>query len=154
MAGPKPKADWIAIEGEFRAGKRALQAIASDHGITEGAIRARAKKLAWIRDPEGTKRERVKAMMSGITAEGTNYASRNLESEAQQDADDMGLGLAVARKVLRRLGEMVDLCDNPKDLKIVAEANKIAVETIRRIRGLDEAQTDTTVVIGNPRSFD
>lgn len=36
----------------------------------------------------------------------------------------------------------------------VVNSFKIAIETIRRIRGLDEVQTDTTVVIGNPRSFD
>lgn len=143
----KPKADWISIEGEFRAGRRSLREMASDHGITEGAIRKRAKAEGWIRDPAGTKREQVKAIMAGAgTHAGTQYAAETIAAEAQQDADDMGLGLQVARKTLRRLSDMVDQCDTPKDVKIVAEANKIAIDTIRRIRGLDDATgPDVTV---------
>ena len=143
----KPKCDWIAIEGEFRAGKRSLREMASNHGITEGAIRKRAKAEGWIRDPAGAKRERVKAIMAGAgTHEGTQYAAETIALEAQHDADDMNLGLSVARKVLRRLQDVAEECDNPKDLKTVAEANKIAIETIRRIRGLDDAAPPDSVV--------
>ena len=142
------KADWIAVEGEYRAGKRSLREIAADHGISEGAIRKKAKAGGWLRDPSGAKRERVKAIMAGAgTQEGTQYATRTLETEAAQDATDMGLGLDVARACLRSLRDMAPMCDNPKDLKVVAEANKIAVETIRRIRGLDDAPVTDAIVI-------
>ena len=47
----KPRAEWIAIEGEFRAGKRSIREIADDYGITDTAIRKRAKAHGWLRDP-------------------------------------------------------------------------------------------------------
>jgi hypothetical protein len=58
----------------------------------------------------------------------------------------MRSGLAVARKCIGRLKLVVEVADDPKDIKVIAEANRIAVETIRRIRGLDDA-TDTSVMV-------
>lgn len=144
--------DWIAIEGEYRAGKRSIRDIANDHAISEGAIRKKAKATGWMRDPSGAKRERVKAIMAGAgTQGGTQYALRTLEQEAALDAADMGLGLDVARACLRSLQSMAQACDNPKELKLVAEANKITIDTIRRIRGLDD--TTGTAEIEIVRSY-
>ena len=42
--------DWERIEAEYRAGVLSLREIASQHGITEGAIRKRAKRDGWARD--------------------------------------------------------------------------------------------------------
>ena len=42
--------DWEAIESAYRAGVMSLREIASQHGISEGAIRKRAKKDNWTRD--------------------------------------------------------------------------------------------------------
>lgn len=41
--------DWNLIETAYRAGARSLRGIASEQGITEGAIRARARKAGWVR---------------------------------------------------------------------------------------------------------
>ena len=41
---------WNVIEADYRAGIKPLRTIASTHGITEGAIRKRAKKEDWQRD--------------------------------------------------------------------------------------------------------
>lgn len=45
-----PSADWEAIERDYRAGLMSLREIAGQHGITEGAIRKRAKRDGWERD--------------------------------------------------------------------------------------------------------
>lgn len=44
---------WPTIEREYRAGIKALRVLAEEHGITEGAIRKRAKKEDWARDLSG-----------------------------------------------------------------------------------------------------
>ncbi|MBQ4924947.1 hypothetical protein FDK33_07170 [Citrobacter werkmanii] len=44
------KPDWEAIETAYRAGVMSLREIASQHGISEGAIRKRAKRNDWSRD--------------------------------------------------------------------------------------------------------
>lgn len=46
----KQQADWERIESEYRAGILSLREIAARQGITEGAIRKKAKRLGWPRD--------------------------------------------------------------------------------------------------------
>jgi hypothetical protein len=72
--------------------------------------------------------------------------------EATQDVADMNTGLAVARKSMQKLLAMVDAVDQPKEVKLIVEANKIAVETIRKIRALDddaEGATNVTVEVSD-----
>lgn len=45
--------DWEAIEREYRAGIRSLRDIADQFGVTEGAIRKRARRDGWERDLSG-----------------------------------------------------------------------------------------------------
>lgn len=139
--------DWIAVEGAYRSGSGSLREIAANNGITEGAIRARAKKHGWMRDPEGTKREQVKALLSGAAQNATHCALRNIEEAAHQDAADMNMGLSVARRVLASLSALAVTSEEAKDLKVIAETNKIAIETIRRIRGLDEAGAKADITV-------
>lgn len=47
---PAKKADWERIETDYRAGVKSLREIAGEHGISEGAIRKRAKRDGWVRD--------------------------------------------------------------------------------------------------------
>lgn len=44
------KPDWEAIESAYRAGLLSIREIASQHGITHGAINKRAKRNGWERD--------------------------------------------------------------------------------------------------------
>lgn len=43
------KPDWEAIESAYRAGVLSLRDIGAQYGVTEGAIRKKAKKLEWVR---------------------------------------------------------------------------------------------------------
>ena len=45
-----PAPDWERIELDYRAGIKTLRQIAGEHGISEGAIRKRAKRDDWTRD--------------------------------------------------------------------------------------------------------
>jgi hypothetical protein len=42
--------DWEGIEREYRAGQLSLREIGREYGVSEAAIRKRAKKEAWSRD--------------------------------------------------------------------------------------------------------
>jgi len=46
----KPAAHWPTIEADYRAGVKSVRQIASEHGISEGAVRKRAKTQTWTRD--------------------------------------------------------------------------------------------------------
>ncbi|MGZ0799630.1 hypothetical protein ACXNAL_00140 [Kluyvera ascorbata] len=53
------KPDWEAIETAYRAGVMSLREIASQHSISEGAIRKRAKRDDWSRDLNAKVKERA-----------------------------------------------------------------------------------------------
>lgn len=53
------KHDWEAIESAYRAGLMSLREIAGKHGISEGAIRKRAKRDDWSRDLAAKIQERA-----------------------------------------------------------------------------------------------
>ncbi len=46
----KANIDWSAIEKEFRAGVKSNRQIADEHGVTETAIRKKAKSYGWVKD--------------------------------------------------------------------------------------------------------
>ena len=47
---PKPTAHWPTIEADSRAGVKSVRQIAREHGLSEAAIRKRAKSDGWTRD--------------------------------------------------------------------------------------------------------
>lgn len=53
------KPDWEVIETAYRAGVMSLREIASQHSISEGAIRKRAKRDDWSRDLNAKVKERA-----------------------------------------------------------------------------------------------
>lgn len=135
--------DWLAIEGAYRAGILPLREIGDLYGVSEAAIRKKAKQNDWLRDPTGTKREIVKGLIAGITTGSSpesaqEFAKRTIYEEAENDKQYMGDCLGVAVKAVAKLNAMIDDAAEPKDIKIIVDANKAAMETIRRIRGLDD----------------
>ena len=136
MMGARNKADWEAIEAQYRANVTSTNELAKRHGISEGTTRARAKKHGWVKDAEGTKRRLVKERLSGITKDVANYEVRKIiEDEADIDVRDMRNCLDVARAILNKQMSMVAMIEDVRELKIAAETLKINMETIRRIRG-------------------
>ena len=130
--------DWIAVEGAYRAGIKTLREIAAEYGTAPSTIKSRAKRHGWVQDASGTKRRIVADRMSGIAHGVAQNAMCEIQSAATQDIDDMDSGLSVARTCLRRLLVMAEHAEDVREIKSIVESNKIAIETIRRIRGLDD----------------
>jgi hypothetical protein len=109
----------------------------------EPTLRREAKKRGWIKGATETKRQTVKDALAGLptdlTKTLTNDEVRQKQAEeAALDVNDMRSGLELFRTILRRCVEMAGTVEAAKDVKIVAEAGKTAIDGIRRIRGLDE----------------
>ena len=137
--------DFGAAELDYRAGGYSVNALAAKHGIPEPTLRRHAKREGWTRGTSDVKRELVREAMAGlpldeqVTNDLTNSAVRQIQiTEASQDVQDMNTGLSVARACMDKLLLMVEQVDNPNDVKRIVEANKGAVETIRKIRALDD----------------
>lgn len=55
--------DWERIEAQYSAGSMSLREIASEHGLTEGSIRKRAKRDSWTRDLTAKVRAKADALV-------------------------------------------------------------------------------------------
>lgn len=132
--------DWLAIEGEYRSGKKSVRAIAEEYGVTEGTIRARAKKGGWARDPAGQQREKVKAHFAGVTQSVTHDAVRKIEAAAERAIKDNELALVNAELALQRVNDALSQKGilESGDLKRYSETNLINLNVIRTIFTLND----------------
>lgn len=81
------KPDWEAIETAYRAGVMSLREIAAQHGISEGAIRKRAKRDDWSRDLAAKVKERADDLVR--KAEVTKGASDVQQTVSHMPDDDV-----------------------------------------------------------------
>jgi hypothetical protein len=92
-AHPAKAADWERIELDYRAGIKTLRQIGGEHGISEGAIRKRAKRDDWTRDlseriqDKAEQLVRKEAVRSTVRAESTISERQVVEANAQAVAD-------------------------------------------------------------------
>lgn len=93
-AAPGPRSpDWECIELDYRAGIKTLRQIAEAHGITEGAIRKRAKRDEWTRDLSGRIQDkaeqlvRKEAVRSEVRTERTASEREVVDANARAVAD-------------------------------------------------------------------
>lgn len=158
-AGEPAQYDFDAAEREYHAGGWTINALANKYGIPEATLRRYSKKHGWVKGNVDLKRTMVREAMAGfsldeqVTDNLTIEHVRQLRSDAAaQDVADMNMGLTVARKCMAALLVMVEQVDHPKEVKLIVEANKGAVETIRKIRSLDAdegPEATVTVDIGD-----
>ncbi len=148
MARPsaiKPEQIESAIRDYLGSSNLAVTAIADRHGVPATTLRREIRKRGIVRTsaPE-QKRRRVEEHFAGglaDTGQIPRQTDRTVEEEAERDIEDMEDALSVARACIKRLLAIIEGLADPRDIKTVAEANKLAMESIRRIRGLD-AQVD------------
>lgn len=83
----KPKIDWGAIERDFRAGMLSLREIGRRFGVTEGAIRKKAKAESWTRNLAEKVRTAVREKL--VRADGTQ-SQRATDEEVVEAAAEIG----------------------------------------------------------------
>lgn len=149
--------DWIAIELDYRAGIKTLRVIAGEHGITEGAIRKRAKKEDWERDLAAkiaAKTEsivRKSAVREEVRKEGAAYENAVVMANAEMRAatlmrhrrdfqrlQDMCEALtdelatqSICKQEIARLAEIVSMASDGDQ-----ESADFAMKTISKTLGL------------------
>ena len=69
----KPAIDWEAVEREYRAGQLSNRMIAEKHGISDTAIRKRAKRDRWERERAARQQEPVRLVSDELDRAGFVY---------------------------------------------------------------------------------
>lgn len=83
--------DWEAIEREYRAGQLSIREIASQHGISDTAIRKKAKAKGWARDLTEQVQKRVRS-------ETVRKTVRETDVQTAEKADDDEIIEAAAKR--------------------------------------------------------
>ncbi len=117
----KKPVDWEVVEKHYRAGMKSLRTIAEENGITEGAIRKRAKRDKWTRNLEKKIQERAqeKVRREAVRAPGTQLTPKTEQEtvEAYSDVvasvdmiqrDDVKAALDISRANLQEIALTVD----------------------------------------------
>lgn len=89
------KPDWEAIETAYRVGLLTLREIASQHGITHGAINKRARRDGWERDLRAKIQAKADALVS--RREVSRKVSKEKMDTERALVDANGEAIAVVR---------------------------------------------------------
>lgn len=143
MAG-RPKlsaADWLEAEALFRAGALSNQEIASRFGVSETAIRQRARKAGWLRASADARQQLVEGKLLEQRAEGADASGLNIgqiaELQAADDARVLTEAAELFRDGIRQAREMLPHCGTPDQIKKVMDAGQVAAVGYMRVRRLD-----------------
>lgn len=114
---------WGKIEADYRAGVKSLRQIAADHGISEGAIRKRAKKEDWERDLAQKVQAKADALVRKATVrEEVREKNRVPESVIVEDNANAVAHVMLSQRTdiqrnrklaMKLLDELEGQCDNP-----------------------------------------
>lgn len=97
MTSPSPRKeiDWEAIEREYRAGQLSVREIARQFGITDTAIRKKAKEFGWERSLADKVREAVREKLVRI---GSQEQRAQTDNEVVEAAALRGLGVVTSHR--------------------------------------------------------
>ncbi len=152
----RSQSDWERIEVQYRAGVMSLREIAGKHGITEGAIRKKAKAEGWDRDLEA----KVKAKAEALVRKELVRESVRAESLPRTEAEEVSISAEVLARVqishrkdigasrslvmgllgeLRHQSENQELYEQLAELVVPAEEDEGSEASQRRADKLREA---------------
>jgi len=153
--------DWEAVEREYRIGIRSLRDIGGEFGVTEAAIRKRAKRDEWERDLSAKVSAKADALVRKqevrklVRAECAITERELINTSAQMLADtsiNQREDVRQLRDTIRALQNELDelnankeetLSDRVRIAKAIAETTKIVIELERRILKLDDAPLES-----------
>lgn len=95
----KFRADWEAIEREYRAGQLSIREIARGHGISETAIRKKAKAGGWKRALADKVRQEVRErLVRGDGSQESSQDRRAKDDDAVRTAAERGVSVVTSHR--------------------------------------------------------
>lgn len=106
----KKKPDWERIECDYRAGVKSIREIASENGISDMAIRKRAKAQDWERDLAGKVAAKAEALVrkAEVREEVRNRVRANEQDIIDANAQAIANVKIAHRTDLRRYRDLVN----------------------------------------------
>lgn len=145
---PRKTVDWEAVSLRYRTGTESLRTIAADFGITEGAIRQRAKKEDWTRDLSArVKQATDQALLRKGTTQDVRTERQAVAVEAEMRSDvilrerkDIAVASRLTADMLEELGTATEkklpLAKRAPILKQLSESLRIQIGLERQAFGI------------------
>jgi hypothetical protein len=143
---PRREIDWVTIENDYRAGIKSNVQIAKEHGISEKAIRKKAKEFSWVKDLAASIRamaqQKVREQQVRDMSESDNK-SEDVSDDAAIIEENANIQAAVIRSHRKDLGKAREITQllfeelqqailNPDQLEEFARA--LAIERTEHIK--------------------
>lgn len=128
------KIDWERIELDYRAGVKSLREIGSEHSITEGAIRKRAKRDDWTRDLSARINSKAEQLVRSELVRNEVRSEPNASEREVIDANAQAIanvklahrkGIRRGRDVTERLLEELEAQVGVENAQALAELGEI-----------------------------
>lgn len=149
------KYDWATIEEQYRAGQLSVNAIAKQHGCSEGAIRKKAKQHGWERDLSEKVRREVRAKLvrteirTNATEEEIIEAAASTGAQiVQQHRSRLARASSIAERLMVELenpAEDMELSKRASTLRTLTEALDRVVKLERQAYNLDEEKPGESI---------
>lgn len=152
-----PVANWERIELDYRAGIKTLRQIAAENGLSEGAIRKRARKEEWTRDLSARIHEkaeqlvRKEAVRNEVRKDASVNERRLVDANAQAVAEirlahrsDIHRARGITNALLQELEQHTD----PATLEMLRELGELL--RTEDERGVDRRNDLYRLVISLP----
>lgn len=133
----KPAIDWEAVEREYRAGQLSNRMIAEKHGISDTAIRKRAKAQGWSKDLTEKVRQEVRSQLVRAEVRTPSVSDREVIEVAAATGAQV---VRTHRKDIRTaadivgllMGQLLDAASNREELAEAIEEETANDETGHR----------------------
>lgn len=152
--------DWETISTLYRSGVRSLRDIATEHGISEGAIRKRAKSEGWPRDlSEKIKAKAAELVRIEAVRNGTQVPNERtvVEQNARAQADitishrtDIAQKRELVSKLFAEISASTDGTDTIELMVLALQQNDMdsLASQARKLSSLPSRVKSTTDLIG------
>jgi hypothetical protein len=135
-ANRKPGTDWEAVERDYRADQISLRAIGAKHGVSDTAIRKRAKAEGWKRVLGAKVREAVREEL--VRADGSQEGSQaeRVRTDREIVEESAKVGVEIVRQHRGHLARLTRIAGGLAD-----ELEAMSVHR-HEIEALIEAETE------------
>jgi hypothetical protein len=116
--------DWEAIERAYRAGSLSVRAIADKHGISDTAIRSKAKKNGWSRDLTEQVRQAAKNKLvrTEVRTKSSHCEPRTDDEIVEEAATEAAAVVLAHRADLAQWRTIATkLCDALQDIEVTED---------------------------------
>ena len=120
---------WNEVKSIYCVGKRTLEDIASEFGVSHAAISQRAKKENWQKLDGNVIDAAIESRLELTKlTETNNLVSSRVNNEIDRIASDRAKIESVGMLLVDKIAQMADMVEKPSDIQALASAHKSLYE--------------------------